>query len=62
MKYIYPRFEEILRCVQEVIQQCPCAEGCPKCIHDAGCGEHNLLLDKSGAKIILAHVLKDLKN
>ena len=36
-----------------VIEECPCADGCPSCVQDPQCGSGNHPLDKEGAKILL---------
>lgn len=41
----------------QVIEECPCKNGCPSCVQDAQCGSGNQPLDKEGAKYLLRHWL-----
>jgi DEAD/DEAH box helicase domain-containing protein len=36
-----------------LVRDCPCAEGCPNCLHLAGCAEGNRHLDKSSGLALL---------
>ncbi|GAB6285217.1 MAG: DEAD/DEAH box helicase [Methanoregula sp.] len=37
----------------ELVDACPCDDGCPTCIHSPKCGNDNAPLDKAATKIIL---------
>jgi DEAD/DEAH box helicase domain-containing protein len=41
--------EELLRRTMEVIDACPCEDGCPSCVHSPKCGSGNKPLDKEAA-------------
>ncbi|KAI8816910.1 uncharacterized protein EV422DRAFT_500609, partial [Fimicolochytrium jonesii] len=44
---------ELLRRVWVVVRECPCEDGCPGCVHRAGCKEGNEALSKEGARVVL---------
>ncbi|HZP83144.1 MAG TPA: DEAD/DEAH box helicase [Chthonomonadaceae bacterium] len=49
----YATLDELLRATQEIIADCPCADGCPSCVQSPKCGNNNIPLDKNGARRLL---------
>ncbi|AEB11845.1 DEAD/DEAH box helicase [Marinithermus hydrothermalis] len=50
------RFNRWVQAARDLLAECPCAEGCPRCVLSPKCGNGNQYLDKSGA-LELAQVL-----
>jgi len=48
----------LLLATQQRLEHCACVEGCPSCVHMAGCGEYNEGLDKPAALLILRWLLQ----
>jgi len=48
---------ELLAATLDVIEACPCADGCPSCVQSPKCGNFNHPLDKAAAAHILRHLL-----
>ncbi len=48
---------ELLRRVAELLERCPCEDGCPSCIQSPKCGNGNRPLDKQGALEIARELL-----
>jgi DEAD/DEAH box helicase domain-containing protein len=44
---------ELLRATLKTVQECPCENGCPSCVHSPYCGRNNDPLDKAAAALIL---------
>ena len=49
----YDILENLWRATLQVIEECPCQEGCPSCIQSPKCGNYNEPLDKQAAIHIL---------
>jgi DEAD/DEAH box helicase domain-containing protein len=45
--------EELLERARSLLRDCPCTEGCPNCVHLAGCAAANTELDKVGGLALL---------
>ncbi len=59
---IYPALKELLVATQKMIEECPCAEGCPSCVQSPKCGNNNQPLDKYGASELLKLLLSPVSN
>ena len=57
----FDRVEELWRATYQVIDQCPCEDGCPSCIQSPECGTNNAPLDKQAALIILDALLSGVR-
>jgi DEAD/DEAH box helicase domain-containing protein len=44
-----------------MVADCSCSDGCPSCVHDPKCKEHNQVTSKRGAMILLQSVLNALR-
>lgn len=53
----YDIVEPLLERTLELIESCPCDEGCPGCIHSPKCGAGNTPLDKTAASEVLRYLL-----
>jgi len=49
--------DQLWEATLQVINDCPCMEGCPSCIQSPKCGNNNQPLDKEAAKSILRSLL-----
>lgn len=45
--------DQLLDMSRELVEQCPCEQGCPSCIHFPTCGAGNVPLDKAGCLHLL---------
>ncbi len=56
---LFDRLETVLEATLELIEGCPCEDGCPGCVHSPKCGSGNRPIDKRGAahalRLLLAH-------
>lgn len=53
----YRRLESLLAEARSTIADCPCASGCPECIHSPHCGVRNADLDKELAERLLRRLV-----
>jgi DEAD/DEAH box helicase domain-containing protein len=49
--------EDLLKRTRELIDACPCEDGCPSCVHSPKCGSGNKPLDKEAAVLTAALLL-----
>lgn len=54
-----PLFPTLMWRALALVQECPCAgpKGCPGCCFHLHCRNYNAVLDKAGARVVLAHCL-----
>jgi len=53
----FARFEELCEDARRLINECPCASGCPSCVQSPKCGNLNEPLHKAGACALLGQLL-----
>lgn len=53
----YQYLKRLLSDTLELLENCPCEDGCPSCIHSPKCGSNNEPLDKAGARRLLGLIL-----
>jgi DEAD/DEAH box helicase domain-containing protein len=49
----YELIEALWEATLNIINDCPCQDGCPSCIQSPKCGNNNKPLDKAAAKVLL---------
>ncbi len=50
--------EKLLAKTRQLVEQCPCEDGCPSCIHSPKCGSGNKPLDKRACLAVLRCLLE----
>ena len=50
----------LVKSALHIATSCPCLEGCPGCVFDTGCKEHNQVINKRAATIILQSICDTL--
>jgi DEAD/DEAH box helicase domain-containing protein len=50
---LFERVEALLDATLDLIQHCPCEDGCPGCVHSPRCGNGNRPIDKAAAVQVL---------
>ncbi|MFC1920595.1 DEAD/DEAH box helicase [Chloroflexota bacterium] len=53
--------EQLWQATLDVVNDCPCEEGCPSCIQSPKCGNNNKPLDKDAAKLLLEGLIQQTK-
>ena len=56
-KSLFLIMEDVFKRALEIVEECPCDDGCPRCTHYYLCNEWNSNLNKSGAKSLLEKIL-----
>ena len=49
--------EGLWQATLQLLEECPCAEGCPSCVQSPKCGNNNQPLDKKAAALLLRELL-----
>lgn len=57
-RLLYERFEKAEEVAYEILTNCDCEDGCPRCIYSPYCGNNNQILSRRKATYILYQVLK----
>ncbi|MEJ2156933.1 MAG: DEAD/DEAH box helicase [Desulfobacteraceae bacterium] len=52
----FRKSDRLLSQAKDVMDRCPCDQGCPACVHSPKCGSGNHPMDKSGA----AHLIEEM--
>ena len=60
-KSLFVIMEDVFKRALEIVEECPCDDGCPRCTHYYLCNEWNSNLNKSGAKSLLSVILNGRK-
>jgi len=56
-KLIFNRIDKIAKVAEEIMANCSCTDGCPKCVYSPYCGNNNKLLSRRGALKLLRSIL-----
>ncbi len=56
------RMPELMSAALQVIEECPCDDGCPSCVHSPLCGVGNHPLDKPGSALLLSLLLANMSS
>jgi DEAD/DEAH box helicase domain-containing protein len=54
-------FPDWLQAAFDLLKECPCKNGCPRCVLSPKCGNGNQYLDKHAAKVLANEMLEKLR-
>jgi DEAD/DEAH box helicase domain-containing protein len=54
-------FDDWLEAARDLLTDCPCKQGCPRCVLSPKCGNGNQYLDKHAAKVLANELLEYLR-
>ena len=57
-KLLFKRLEKAHRLAHDILANCTCEDGCPRCVYDPFCGNNNRLLSRKGALRLIERVLR----
>ncbi len=57
-RLLYRRLEEAHRVAREILAQCSCEDGCPRCVYSPYCGNNNRVLSRTAALRLVETVLR----
>ena len=56
-KLLYERLESTLRTAYEILNECKCEDGCPRCVYSPYCGNNNRMISRRKAVYVLRDIL-----
>ena len=57
-RLLYERFEKAEEIAYEIVSNCDCEDGCPRCIYSPYCGNNNQVLSRKKAKYVLSQIIR----
>ncbi|RLI10893.1 DEAD/DEAH box helicase [Candidatus Bathyarchaeota archaeon] len=57
-KLLFKRLEKAHEIARDILANCDCEDGCPRCIYDPFCGNNNRVLSRKGALKLIEAVLR----
>ncbi len=57
-RLVFERLERIHDIAENILAECDCEDGCPKCVYSPYCGNNNMFLSRRNALAILQYVHK----